>query len=187
MRGPDYGDSSRHAPHPLFLLPVLASADVAPATLPDDKIPSLHLKRKYPLVPGNTPATSPAPILRSSADRDIWNGLQGQQCPSHWCWKRLDWSRGLHSGSAHVVITTSRYSHKTVKYYQASSRRMTTEAPRSPLFLPTKDRNKTPMPWLISTLNLGLDYIFPFAAIPEIGARLTVPATSRNSPTASCS
>ncbi|OBZ74861.1 Fatty acid synthase subunit alpha [Grifola frondosa] len=66
--------------------------------------------------------------------------------------------KGLLSGGAHVVITTSRYSRPTVEYYQG-------------IF----QRSKQDVEALVhyySILGLDLDYILPFAAVPENGREI---------------
>jgi fatty acid synthase subunit alpha len=83
--------------------------------------------------------------------------------------------KGLLSGGAHVVITTSRYSHKTVEYYQGifqmhGSRGSTLTV--VPFNQGSKQDVDAPVDYIYSTLNLDLDYVLPFAAIPKNGCKI---------------
>ncbi|TFY80295.1 hypothetical protein EWM64_g3715 [Hericium alpestre] len=85
--------------------------------------------------------------------------------------------KGLLSGGAHVVITTSRYSRATVEYYQGIFQRFGSR--RSALtVVPFNQGSKQDVEALVdyiyATLGMDLDYILPFAAVPENG-RLNLP------------
>ena len=94
---------------------------VVPTTLPDGKIPLLHLKRK-----------SAGSWEYSSNLTSVYLDLLSEIATSGTTFKDknalltgvgkgsigVEILKGLLSGGAHVVITTSRYSRKTVEYYQ---------------------------------------------------------------------
>ena len=77
--------------------------------------------------------------------------------------------KGLLSGGAHVVITTS---HKMVEYYQGIFQ---THGSRGSVLtiVPFNQGSKQDVDALVdyiySTLNLDLDYVLPLATIPENG------------------
>jgi fatty acid synthase subunit alpha len=80
--------------------------------------------------------------------------------------------KGLLSSGVHVVIPMSRYSRKTVEYYQGIFQ---THGSRGsaltviPFNQGSKQDINVLVNYIYSTLNLDLDYILPFAAIPENG------------------
>jgi fatty acid synthase subunit alpha, fungi type len=83
--------------------------------------------------------------------------------------------KGLLSGGAHVVVTTSRYSRATVEYYQSIYQEFGSRG-SALIVVPFNQGSRQDVEALIdyiyATLNLDLDYILPFAAIPENGREI---------------
>ena len=151
---------------------------VMPTTLPDGAIPLLHLKRKSAgtweysgnltsvyLDVLNEIATSGTTFKDKNALlTGVGKGSIG-----------VEIVKGLLSGGAHVVITTSRYSRKTVEYYQGIFQ---THGSRGsaltvvPFNQGSKQDVDALVDYIYSTLNLDLDYVLPFAAIPENGREI---------------
>jgi len=83
--------------------------------------------------------------------------------------------KGLLSGGAKVVITTSSYNRKNVEYYQhiyqtyGSSGSSLTVVPFNQ---GSRQDVDALVDYIYSTLNLDLDYILPFAGIPENGREI---------------
>ncbi|KAF8312438.1 fatty acid synthase, partial [Clavulina sp. PMI_390] len=158
-----------------FLRPQIATI---PTTLSDDKVPLLHLKRKTGtaweyssnltsvyLDVLNEIATSGTTFKDKNALlTGVGKGSIG-----------VEIVKGLLSGGAHVVITTSRYSRQTVDYYQNI---FSVHGSRGAALtvVPFNQGSKQDVDALVdyvySTLNLDLDYILPFAAIPENGREI---------------
>ncbi|KAI0787467.1 fatty acid synthase [Fomes fomentarius] len=83
--------------------------------------------------------------------------------------------KGLLSGGAHVVITTSRYSRATVEYYQGVFQRFGSKGSALtvvPFNQGSKQDVEALVDYIYSTLSLDLDYILPFAAVPENGREI---------------
>lgn len=158
-----------------FLRPQMAAL---PTSLSDDKIPLLHLKRKAGtsweyssnltsvyLDVLNEIATSGTTFKDKNAL------LTGVGKGSIGC----EIVKGLLSGGAHVVITTSRYNRQTVEYYQGIFQ---THGSRGsaltvvPFNQGSKQDVDNLIDYIYTTLNLDLDYILPFAAIPENGREI---------------
>ncbi|EIN09976.1 fatty acid synthase [Punctularia strigosozonata HHB-11173 SS5] len=83
--------------------------------------------------------------------------------------------KGLLSGGAHVVITTSRYNRSTVEYYQGifqvhGSRGSALTV--VPFNQGSKQDVEALVDYVYDTMGLDLDYILPFAAIPENGREI---------------
>ena len=83
--------------------------------------------------------------------------------------------KGLLSGGAHVVITTSRYSRSTVEYYQdiyqtygARGSALTVV----PFNQGSKQDVEALVDYIYATLGMDLDYILPFAGVPENGREI---------------
>ena len=83
--------------------------------------------------------------------------------------------KGLIAGGAKVVITTSRYSRATVEYYQAVYHECGSRG-SSLTVVPFNQGSKQDVDNLIeyiySTLGMDLDYVLPFAALPENGREI---------------
>ncbi len=83
--------------------------------------------------------------------------------------------KGLLSGGAHVVITTSRYSRATVEYYQGIFQRFGSKGSALtvvPFNQGSKQDVEALVDYIYATLGLDLDYILPFAAVPENGREI---------------
>ena len=83
--------------------------------------------------------------------------------------------KGLLSGGAHVVITTSCYSRASVEYYQGIFQRFGSRGSALAV-VPFKPGSKQDVEvivdYIYGTLGLDLDYILPFAAVPENGREI---------------
>ena len=83
--------------------------------------------------------------------------------------------KGLLSGGAHVVITTSRYSRATVEYYQGIFQRFGSRGSALtvvPFNQGSKQDVEALVDYIYTTLGLDLDYVIPFAAVPENGREI---------------
>ncbi|KAG9315241.1 hypothetical protein JVU11DRAFT_4375 [Chiua virens] len=83
--------------------------------------------------------------------------------------------KGLLSGGAHVVITTSRYSRSTVAYYQSIYQSYGARGSALtvvPFNQGSKQDVEALVDYIYATLGMDLDYILPFAAIPENGREI---------------
>ena len=83
--------------------------------------------------------------------------------------------KGLLSGGAHVVITTSRYSRATVEYYQAIFQRHGSKGSALtvvPFNQASKQDVEAFIDYIYTSLGMDLDYILPFAALPENGREI---------------
>ena len=160
-----------------FLRPELAG--VSPfASLSQDKVPLLHLKRKvgnaweyssnltgiyfdilHEIATSGTSFTGKNALLTG-----VGQGSIG-----------VEVVKGLLSGGAKVVITTSSYNRKNVEYYQhiyqtyGSSGSSLTVVPFNQ---GSRQDVDALVDYIYSTLNLDLDYILPFAGIPENGREI---------------
>ena len=77
--------------------------------------------------------------------------------------------KGLLSGGAHVVITTSSYSRKTVKYYQSIFQSFGSRGSALavvPFNQASKQDVEALVDYIYANLGMDLDYILPFAGIP---------------------
>jgi fatty acid synthase subunit alpha, fungi type len=74
------------------------------------------------------------------------------------------------SGGAHVVVPTSSYSRTTIEYYQGIFQRFRSRGSALTVF-PFNQGSKQDVEALVDyiymTSGLDLDYIVPFAAVPE--------------------
>ncbi|KAJ7703458.1 hypothetical protein B0H16DRAFT_1831018 [Mycena metata] len=83
--------------------------------------------------------------------------------------------KGLLSGGAHVVITTSRYSCSTVKYYLSIFRTFGSAGSALtvvPFNQGSKQDVEALVDYIYANLGLDLDYIIPFAGVPENGREI---------------
>ncbi|VDC05507.1 unnamed protein product, partial [Peniophora sp. CBMAI 1063] len=83
--------------------------------------------------------------------------------------------KGLLSGGAHVVITTSRYSRASVEYYQGIFQRFGSRGSALtvvPFNQGSKQDVEAIVDYIYGTLGLDLDYIPPIAAVPENGREI---------------
>ncbi|KAJ3783459.1 fatty acid synthase [Lentinula aff. detonsa] len=83
--------------------------------------------------------------------------------------------KGLLSGGAHVVITTSRYSRSTVDYYQSIFQTFGSRGSALtvvPFNQGSRQDVEALVDYIYSTLGMDLDFILPFAGIPENGREI---------------
>ncbi|KAJ6477506.1 fatty acid synthase, partial [Mycena sanguinolenta] len=83
--------------------------------------------------------------------------------------------KGLLSGGAHVVITTSRYSRSTVEYYQSIFQTFGSGGSALtvvPFNQGSKQDVEALVDYIYAKLGLDLDYIIPFAGVPENGREI---------------
>jgi fatty acid synthase subunit alpha len=82
--------------------------------------------------------------------------------------------KGLFAGGAHVVIT-SRYSRSTVEYYQSIFQSVGSRGSALTV-VPSNQGSKQDVEaivnYIYATLEMDLDYILPFAAVPENGREI---------------
>ena len=81
----------------------------------------------------------------------------------------------LLSGGAHVVITTSSYSRKTVEYYQSIFQSFGSRGSALtvvPFNQASKQDVEALVDYIYANLGMDLDYILPFAGIPENGREI---------------
>ena len=82
---------------------------------------------------------------------------------------------GFLSGGAHIVITTSSYNRKTVEYYQAIFQSFGSHGSALtvvPFNQASRQDVEALIDYIYSKLNMDLDYIMPFAGIPENGRKI---------------
>ncbi|TFK27788.1 fatty acid synthetase alpha subunit [Coprinopsis marcescibilis] len=160
-----------------FLRPQVTG--VSPVTsLDSDKVPLLHLKRRV----GNT-------WEYSNNLTGVYLDILHQIATSGTTFKDknalltgvgkgsigIEIVKGLLAGGAHVVITTSSYSRKTVEYYQAIYHSVGSRGSALtvvPFNQGSKQDVEALVDYIYSTLGLDLDYILPFAGIPENGREI---------------
>ena len=147
-------------------------------SISEDKIPLLHLKRKVGInweyssnLTGvyldilNEIATSGTSFKDKNALlTGVGKGSIG-----------VEILKGLLSGGAHVVITTSRYSRATVEYYQAIFQRNGSKGSALtvvPFNQASKQDVEALIDYIYTSLGMDLDYILPFAALPENGREI---------------
>ncbi|KAF6759889.1 fatty acid synthetase alpha subunit [Ephemerocybe angulata] len=83
--------------------------------------------------------------------------------------------KGLLAGGARVVITTSSYNRKTVEYYQSIYHSVGSRGSALtvvPFNQASKQDVEALVDYIYSTLGMDLDYILPFAGIPENGREI---------------
>ncbi|KAK0450204.1 fatty acid synthase [Armillaria borealis] len=83
--------------------------------------------------------------------------------------------KGLLAGGAHVVITTSRYNRATVEYYQSifhSCGSRGSALTVVPFNQGSKQDVEALVDYIYANLGLDLDFILPFAGIPENGREI---------------
>jgi fatty acid synthase subunit alpha len=158
-----------------FLRPQVTGV-TAVTSLSSDKIPLLHLKRKV----GNT-------WEYSSNLTGVYLDILHEISTSGTTFKDknalltgvgkgsigVEVVKGLLSGGAHVVITTSSYSRKTVEYYQSIFQSFGSRGLALIVVL-FNHASKQDVEALVDYIcaNLGMDYILPFVGIPENGREI---------------
>ncbi|TFK75163.1 fatty acid synthase [Pluteus cervinus] len=83
--------------------------------------------------------------------------------------------KGLLAGGAHVVITTSSYNRKTVEYYQSIFQSCGSRGSALtvvPFNQASKQDVEALVDYIYSNLGMDLDYIIPFAGVPENGREI---------------
>jgi len=83
--------------------------------------------------------------------------------------------KGLLSGGAHVVITTSRFNRASVEFYQDIFQKYGSRGSALkvlPFNQASKQDVEAVVEYIYETLGLDLDYILPFAAVPENGREI---------------
>ncbi|KAJ7502466.1 putative fatty-acid synthase complex protein [Mycena galericulata] len=83
--------------------------------------------------------------------------------------------KGLLSGGAHVVITTSRYNRSTVEYYQSIFQTCGSGGSALtvvPFNQGSKQDVEALVDYIYANLGMDLDYIIPFAGVPENGREI---------------
>ncbi|KAK2463415.1 hypothetical protein APHAL10511_004501 [Amanita phalloides] len=143
-----------------------------------DKIPLLHLKRKV----GNT-------WEYSSNLTGVYLDILHEIATSGTTFKDknalltgvgkgsigVEVLKGLLAGGAHVVVTTSSYSRKTVEYYQSIYQTCGSRGAALtvvPFNQASKQDVEALVDYIYSNLSMDLDYILPFAGIPENGREI---------------
>ncbi|KJA22996.1 hypothetical protein HYPSUDRAFT_201793 [Hypholoma sublateritium FD-334 SS-4] len=177
IRPPRVGTPRSRRSSSQFLRPQVTG--ITPVTaISSDKVPLLHLKRKV----GSTWEYSSnltgvyLDILHEIATagttfKDKNALLTGVGKGSI----GIEIVKGLLSGGAYVVITTSSYSRKTVEYYQGIFQSFGSRG--STLTVVTfnqasKQDVEALVDYIYANLGMDLDYIIPFAGIPENGREI---------------
>ncbi|MBW0470433.1 hypothetical protein O181_010148 [Austropuccinia psidii MF-1] len=162
------------------LIEFLRPTKVEPATLSADKTPLLHLKRKvgsdwvYSSILTTLYFNILTEIALVGATFEHKNALLtgvGKASIG------IEILKGLLSGGAHAIITTSHYSRATIEYYQEIYREVGSRGSRLtvvPFNQGSKQDVEALVDYIYSTkkaegLAIDLDYILPFAAISENG------------------
>jgi fatty acid synthase subunit alpha, fungi type len=157
-----------------FLRPQISNV----ASVSDDKIPLLHLKRKVGAIweySSNLTgvyldilheiATSGTTFQDKNALlTGVGKGSIG-----------VEILKGLLSGGAHVVVTTSRYNRSTVEFYQSIYQAVGSRGSALtvvPFNQGSKQDVEALVDYIYATLGMDLDYILPFAAVPENGREI---------------
>lgn len=157
-----------------FLRPQMKSI----ASVSSDKIPLLYLKRRV----GNSWEYSSnltgvyldvlGEIATSGTTFKDKNALLTGVCKGS---IGVEIVKGLLSGGAHVVITTSRYNRSTVEYYQGIYQKFGSRGSALtvvPFNQGSKQDVEALVDYIYATLGLDLDYVLPFAAVPENGRKI---------------
>ncbi|PFH52946.1 hypothetical protein AMATHDRAFT_138867 [Amanita thiersii Skay4041] len=143
-----------------------------------DKVPLLHLKRKV----GNT-------WEYSSNLTGVYLDILHEIATSGTTFKDknalltgvgkgsigVEVLKGLLAGGAHVVITTSSYNRKTVEFYQAIFQTCGSRGSALtvvPFNQASKQDVEALVDYIYTKLGMDLDYILPFAGIPENGREI---------------
>jgi len=151
---------------------------VRPMTVPEGRVPLLHLKRKigssweyssnltslYLDVLSEIATSGTTFKDKNALLTGVGKGSIG-----------VEIVKGLLSGGARVVVTTSRYSRATVEYYQDLYQRFGADGSTLtvvPFNQGSRQDVEVLVDYIYTTLGLDLDYILPFAAIPENGREI---------------
>jgi fatty acid synthase subunit beta len=157
-----------------FLRPQISGV----ASVTTDKVPFLHLKRKvgtnweyssnltgvYLDILHEIATTGTTLKDKNALLTSVGKGSIG-----------VEILKGLLAGGAHVVITTSRYNRSTVEYYQSIFQSVGSRG-CALIVVPFNQGSKQDVEALVdyiyATLGMDLDYILPFAAVPENGREI---------------
>lgn len=151
---------------------------VRPSAMPEDRVPLLHLKRKIGShweYSGNLTSlylevlTEIATSGTTFKDKNALLTGVGKGSIG------IEIVKGLLSGGARVVITTSRYNKSTVEYYQDIYHRYGSGGSALtvvPFNQGSRQDVEALVDYIYSTLAMDLDYILPFAGIPENGREI---------------
>jgi fatty acid synthase subunit alpha, fungi type len=151
---------------------------IRPSAVPEDRVPLLHLKRKVGShweYSGNLTSlyldvlTEIATSGTTFKDKNALLTGVGKGSIG------VEIVKGLLSGGARVVITTSRYSRSTVEYYQDIYHRYGSDGSALtvvPFNQGSRQDVEALVDYIYSTLAMDLDYILPFAGIPENGREI---------------
>lgn len=151
---------------------------IRPSAVPEDHVPLLHLKRKIGShweYSGNLTSlyldvlTEIATSGTTFKDKNALLTGVGKGSIG------VEIVKGLLSGGARVVITTSRYSRATVQYYQNIYHRYGSDGSALtvvPFNQGSRQDVEALVDYIYSTLAMDLDYILPFAGIPENGREI---------------
>lgn len=174
-QGPEDSGVRSRRPSSKFLRPEIP---VRPSAVPEDWVPLLHLKRKIGShweYSGNLTSlyldvlTEIATSGTTFKDKNALLTGVGKGSIG------VEVVKGLLSGGARVVITTSRFSRSTVEYYQGIYHRFGSDG-ASLTVVPFNQGSRQDVEALVdyiyTTLAMDLDYILPFAGIPENGREI---------------
>ena len=148
------------------------------ASVSPDKVPLLHLKRK---VSGNWEYSSNLTGVYLDILHEIATSgttFEGKNALLTGVGKGsigVEILKGLLSGGAQVVVTTSRYSRQTVEFYQRIYHQNGSRGSALtvvPFNQGSKQDVEALVDYVYNTMNLDLDYILPFAALPENGREI---------------
>ncbi|KAJ1905625.1 fatty acid synthase alpha subunit Lsd1, partial [Coemansia sp. IMI 209127] len=163
-----------------------APAATEPVTAPKETIPFLHLKRKAPT--GEWEFNSKLTGMYLDVLTEMCNNgqtFENKNVLMTGCGKDsigAEVLKGLLSGGAKVVVTTSRYNRANMLYYQNMYQQFGARG-ASLIVVPFNQGSLQDVKALVEFIyddspraeNLGwdLDYVIPFAAIPEQGREIT--------------
>ena len=157
-----------------FLRPQIANV----ANLTPDNVPLLHLKRKVGMTweySSNLTGVYLDILHEIATSGTTFQGKNAFLTGVGKASIGVEIVKGLLSGGAHVVITTSRYSRATVEYYQGIFQRFGSKGSALtvvPFNQGSKQDVEAVVDYIYSTLGLDLDYIIPFAGVPENGREI---------------
>ncbi|CAD6885141.1 unnamed protein product [Tilletia caries] len=146
--------------------------------MPDDRQPFLNIQRK---VAGKWQASQKlTSVYFSLLEEMASNGItfKGQNALLTGVGKGsigLAIVRGLLAGGARVIITTSSYSRATVEYYQRIYQEVGARGSTLtvvPLNAGSRQDVDSLVDYIYDTMQLDLDFVLPFAAIPENGRQI---------------
>lgn len=147
-------------------------------TVTADKIPLLHLKRKVGTTWEYSSNLTGVYLDILSEIATSGTTFEGKNALLTGVGKGsigVEVLKGLLSGGAHVVVTTSRFNRASVEYYQGIFQRFGSRGSALtvvPFNQGSKQDVEALVDYIYATLGLDLDYILPFAAVPENGREI---------------